>query len=177
MKFSTSADESQILRELKTYDVCNSLKFKLLGNLISVHSAMNTFTTVSGIRLIVDESSQTVAFPEGTESKIKDLSITCSNIKYITKTSLNARLVDTSNLVLDAFSFVVEYRECLITFKGYRGYDDYEVSIKESVSKKDDNISFALEGSIKTSRQFVKFDIDRLIDSFKLRKIEIKGDE
>lgn len=162
-------EAAQLYEKLVSFDICNSLKFKILGNIISVHPRVNTYLTAGGIRLA--ETRQI-----NLETKVRRLSVVCNSLEMIVKNEFGARLVDVSDLSSNDYEFVMLYRDKMISVRYQSDFDEYRASVKESVTKDCHSADYRLIGSIATSRQLLKQDVDKLIDEFNKYKTEIKGD-
>lgn len=160
----------QLIEQLKSLDICNSLKLKLMGNVIAIQPLANTFLTVGGI--ILDEDFELSDY----ETKIHKLSLACNSLRAIVREEFSGRLVDASDLTSDSYKFVMLYKDKLLSFEYQFESNNYQISIKESVTNDNDSASYHLTGSINSSRHSLKQDVDRLIDEFSTYKTEIKGE-
>ena len=163
-------EAAQLVERLTSFDVCNSLKLKLLGNVIAIQPLANTFLTVGGI--ILDEDFELSDY----ETKIHKLSVACNSLRTIVREEFRGRLVDTFDLTSDSYKFVMLYKDKLLSFEYRFESNNYQISIKESVANDNDSASYHLTGSITSSRHSLKQDVDQLIDEFNAYKTEIKGD-
>lgn len=163
-------EAEQLIEQLASFDVCNSLKLKLLGDVIAIQPLANTFLTVGGI--ILDEDFELSDY----ETKMNRLSIVCNSIRWIVREEFRGRLIDASDLLSDDYRFVMLYRDKLISVIHRVNFDDYLVSVEESVAKDRHSADYRLAGSIKTSRRSFKQDVDNLIDEFENRKQQASGE-
>lgn len=164
-------EAEQLVERLKSFDICDSLKLKLLGNVIAIQPLTNTFLTVGGI--ILDEDFEISSY----KTKINRLSIVCNSIRWIVREEFRCRLIDTSDLLSDDYRFVMLYRDKLISVTHRVNFDDYLVSVEESVTEDRHSADYRLDGSTKTSRHSLKQDVDNLIDEFENRKQQAKGEQ
>lgn len=164
-------EAEQLLTQLKSFDICDSLKLKLLGNVIAIQPLVNTFLTVGGIRLDDDFSLNEA------EIKISKLSVACNSLRAIVREEFRGRLVDVSDLTSDSYKFVMFYKDKLLSFEYQFETNSYQISVKESVANDNDSASYHLTGSITSSRNSIKQDIDDLIDEFENRKQQAKGEQ
>lgn len=164
-------EAEQLIEQLASFDICNSLKLKLLGNVIAIQPLANTFLTVGGI--ILDEDFELSDY----ETKIHKLSVACNSVRTIVREEFRGRLVDASDLTSDSYKFVMLYKDKLLSFEYQLETSSYQISIKESVTNDNDSVSYHLNGSITSSRRSLKQDIDNLIDEFENRKQQAKGEQ
>ena len=164
-------EAGQLIEQLKSFDICNSLKLKLLGNVVAIQPLANTFLTIGGIRLDDDFSLNEA------EIKIHELSVACNSLRAIVREEFRGRLVDASDLTSDSYKFVMLYKDKLLSFEYHFEANNYQISIKESVTNDNDLASYHLTGSIISSRHSLKQDVDNLIDEFDNRKLNAKEDE
>ena len=164
-------ETEQPIEQLRSLDICESLRLKLLGNVIAIQPLANTFLTVGGIML--DDEFELSDY----ETKMHRLSIACNSIRWIVREEFRGRLVDASDLLTNNYKFVMLYRDKLISLTHRVDFDDYRVSVEESVTKDQHLADYRLSGSLMTSRQSLKQDVDQLIDEFNTYKTKIKGDE
>lgn len=164
-------EAERLIEQLTSFDVCNSLKLKLLGNVIAIQPLANTFLTVGGI--ILDEDFELSDY----ETKIQKLSAACNSLRSIVREEFRGRLVDTFDLTNDSYKFVMLYKDKLLSFEYQFETSSYQISIKESVTNDIDSASYYLTGSITSSRHSLKQDVDNLIDEFENRKQQAKGEQ
>ena len=164
-------EAEQLIEQLKSFDICNSLKLKLLGNVIAIQPLANTFLTVGGI--ILDEDFELSDY----ETKIHKLSVACNSLRAIVREEFRGRLVDTFDLTNDSYKFVMLYKDKLLSFEYRFESNNYQISIKESVTNDNDSASYHLTGSITSSRHSLKQDVDDLVDEFENRKKQAKGEQ
>lgn len=164
-------EAEQLIEQLASFDVCNSLKLKLMGNVIAIQPLSNTFLTVGGI--ILDKDFELSDY----EIKIRKLSVACNSIRAIVREEFRGRLVDASNLASDSYKFAMLYKDKLLSFEYQSEADSYQISIKESVTNGNDSASYHLTGSITSSRHSLKQDVDNLIDEFENRKQHAKWEQ
>lgn len=163
-------EAEQLIEQLKSFDICNSLKLKLLGNVVAIQPLANTFLTVGGI--ILDEDFELSDY----ETKIHKLSVACNSLRAIVREEFRGRLVDASDLTSDSYKFAMLYKDKLLSFEYQFETNSYQISIKESVTNDNDSASHHLTGSITSSRNSIKQDVDDLIDEFENRKQQAKGE-
>lgn len=164
-------EAERLIEQLTSFDVCNSLKLKLLGNVIAIQPLANTFLTVGGI--ILDEDFELSDY----ETKIQKLSVACNSLRSIVREEFRGRLVDASHLTRDSYKFAMLYKGKLLSFEYQFDTNNYQISIKESVTNDNDSASYHLTGSITSSRHSLKQDVDNLVDEFENRKKQAKGEQ
>ena len=162
-------ETEQPIEQLRSLDICESLRLKLLGNVIVIQPLANTFLTVGGI--ILDDEFELSDY----ETKMHRLSIVCNSIRWITREEFRGRLVDASDLTSDSYKFAMLYKDKLLIFEYQFETNSYQISIKESVTNDNDSASYHLTGSITSSRHSLEQDVDNLIDEFESRKQHSKG--
>ena len=163
-------EAERLVERLKSFDIFNSLKLKLLGDVVAIQPLANTFLTVGGIRLDDDFSLNEA------EIKINKLSVACNSLRAIVREELCGRLVDVSDLASDSYKFVMLYKGKILSFEYQFETNSYQISVKESVTNDNDSASYHLIGSITSSRNSIKQDVDDLIDEFENRKQQAKGE-
>lgn len=164
-------ETEQQIEQLRSLDICESLRLKLLGNVVAIQPLANTFLTVGGI--ILDEDFELSDY----ETKIHKLSVACNSIRTIVREEFHGRLVDTFDLTSDSYKFVMLYKDKLLSFEYQLETNSYQISIKESATNDNDSVSYHLNGSITSSRHSLKQDIDNLVDEFENRKQQAKGEQ
>lgn len=164
-------EAERLIEQLASFDVCNSLKLRLLGNVIAIQPLANTFLTVGGI--ILDEDFELSDY----ETKIQKLSVACNSLRSIVREEFRGRLVDASHLMRDSYKFAMLYKDKLLSFEYQFDTNNYQISIKESVTNDNDSASYHLTGSITSSRHSLKQDVDNLVDEFENRKKQAKGEQ
>lgn len=164
-------EAERLIEQLASFDVCNSLKLKLLGNVIAIQPLANTFLTVGGI--ILDEDFELSDY----ETKIQKLSVVCNSLRSIVREEFRGRLVDASHLTRDSYKFAMLYKDKLLSFEYQFDTNNYQISIKESATNDNDSASYHLTGSITSSRHSLKQDVDNLVDEFENRKKQAKGEQ
>ena len=164
-------EAEQLIEQLKSFDICNSLKLKLLGNVIAIQPLANTFLTVGGI--ILDEDFELSDY----ETKIHKLSVACNSLRSIVREEFRGRLVDVSDLTSESYKFIMLHKDKLLSFEYQFESNNYQISIKESVTNDNDSASYHLTGSITSSRHSLKQDVDDLVDEFDIRKQQTKGEQ
>lgn len=164
-------ETEQLIEQLASFDICNSLKLKLLGNVIAIQPLANTFLTVGGI--ILDEDFELSDY----ETKIRKLSVACNSLRSIVREEFRCRLVDVPDLTSDSYKFVMLYKDKLLSFEYQFETNSYQISVKESVTNDNGSASYHLTGSITSSRHSLKQDIDDLVDEFENRKQQTKGEQ